>query len=143
MRSSLPAVRQVIMKRARPERGAAAVEFALIVLPFLTLVFLLVDLGWIFNQQMAVTTAAREAIRVYTVEQQSNPSGAKSDAEARAQALVTTSLSFAWPKVCSTTVSNEDASVTVSTPLTDLTGWLSGIAPSAKLTATGTMRCGG
>lgn len=130
------------MARRDGERGAAAVEFALIVLPFLVLVFALVDLGWIFNQQLAVTTAAREAIRVYTVEQQGGNSSAIGDAEGRAGELVGSTLAFTWTQ-CSTSVANEDASVVVSTPLTDLTGWVASIAPGATLTATGTMRCGG
>lgn len=128
--------------RTKPdERGAAAVEFALILIPFLTLILALVDLGWVFNQQLAVTSAARQAVRDYAVLQQENPSSAVSTAEANAQDLVTGTLSFSWT-YCSATPGAQ-ASVTVSTPLTDLTGWLGAIAPSATQQATGTMRCGG
>ncbi|MGB4136912.1 MAG: TadE/TadG family type IV pilus assembly protein [Microbacterium sp.] len=130
------------MRAEESERGAAAVEFALIVLPFLLLIFALVDLGWIFNQQLAVTTASREAIRIYAVEQQTGSADAIAHAQSRAAELVDGDLTFDWSE-CSATVRNEDASVVVSTPLTDLTGWVAAIAPGATLSATGTMRCGG
>ncbi|MFC4137907.1 MULTISPECIES: TadE/TadG family type IV pilus assembly protein [unclassified Microbacterium] len=124
------------------ERGAAAVEFALIAVPFLLLIFALLDLGWIFNQQLAVTTAAREAVRIYAVEQQNGSAAAIAEAESRASDLVQGALSFDWQE-CSSNVENEDATVTVSTPLTDLTGWVVVIAPESTLSARGTMRCGG
>ena len=53
------------MKRARKrdERGAAAVEFALVIVPFLLLVFGSIDLGWAINQDVLVNNAAREGVR--------------------------------------------------------------------------------
>lgn len=49
--------------RRRPERGAAAVEFAL-VLPVLFLIIgAIIDFGFIFAQQIAFNTSARDAAR--------------------------------------------------------------------------------
>ena len=51
-----------------PERGAAAVEFALVVLPLSSLlVFGIIEFGWIFNQQVSLSNAARESARYYAV----------------------------------------------------------------------------
>ena len=50
------------------ERGAAAVEFAL-VFPLLILVlFGIIEFGAMFNAQLLVTSAARESARVMAVE---------------------------------------------------------------------------
>lgn len=49
--------------RRRPEHGAAAVEFAL-VLPVLILILgAIIDFGFIFSQQIAFNTSARDAAR--------------------------------------------------------------------------------
>jgi len=49
--------------RARDQRGAAAVEFALVLLPFFLLVFGAVDFGWAVNRDVLVNNAAREGAR--------------------------------------------------------------------------------
>jgi Flp pilus assembly protein TadG len=53
--------RPVIFRGAK--KGAAAVEFALILPLFLTLLFCTLDYGWMFFQQLAITSAAREGAR--------------------------------------------------------------------------------
>ena len=52
-------------RRARHDRqrGAAAVEFALVVVPFITLVFGAIDFGWAIDQDVLVNNAAREGAR--------------------------------------------------------------------------------
>lgn len=128
------------MRNRRGERGAAAVEFALIVLPFLALIFALIDLGWVFNQQLAVTTAAREAVRYYAIHHEE--AGAQGTAEGIAEGHVPdAALSFTW--VTCTEDADAEASVVVSMPLTDLTGWVAAAAPGATQAAEGAMRCGG
>lgn len=54
--------RRVRMHR-RGERGAAAVEFALVVVPFLMLIFGAIEFGWVIDNDVQVNNAAREGAR--------------------------------------------------------------------------------
>lgn len=49
--------------RPRPERGAAAVEFALVVPILLLLVFGIIEFGYLINRSSMVNNAARDAAR--------------------------------------------------------------------------------
>jgi Flp pilus assembly protein TadG len=49
--------------RTRDQRGAAAIEFALVLLPFFLLVFGAVDFGWAINKDVLINNAAREGAR--------------------------------------------------------------------------------
>lgn len=51
-------------RRADGERGAAAVEFALVVPVLFLLVFGMIDFGWAINRYAAVSNAAREGVRM-------------------------------------------------------------------------------
>lgn len=49
--------------RAESDRGAAAVEFALVVLPLLLIVFGIINFGFVFSQQSTLNNAVREGAR--------------------------------------------------------------------------------
>lgn len=51
----------------REEKGQSLVEFALVLLPLLLLVLGIIEFGWLFNGQITVTSAAREAARAAAV----------------------------------------------------------------------------
>lgn len=51
----------------RSERGAALVEFALVMPLLLLLVFGIMETGWLFAQQIEVRNAAREGARIAAV----------------------------------------------------------------------------
>jgi Flp pilus assembly protein TadG len=53
--------------KQRSQRGAAAVEFALVMPLLLLLVFGIVEFGLIMNRQITVTHAAREGARYYSL----------------------------------------------------------------------------
>lgn len=55
------------MKRRRDERGAAAVEFAFILIPLLLLVFGIFEFGRVYMTQLTLTNAARDAVRMYAI----------------------------------------------------------------------------
>ncbi|MGN0064610.1 MAG: TadE/TadG family type IV pilus assembly protein [Nocardioides sp.] len=54
---------RILQRRARDEKGAAAVEFALVMPVLLILVFGIIDFGLYFNRYAAVSNAAREGVR--------------------------------------------------------------------------------
>jgi Flp pilus assembly protein TadG len=58
----------VIRRRQRDDRGAAAVEFALVMPILLMLVFAIISFGWLFAQKQAVGNAARQTARYGVVE---------------------------------------------------------------------------
>ena len=102
--------------------------------------FAIVDLGWVFNQQLAVSGAAREGVRYYAIHH--TDANAVSLAEDRAEALVATAITFTVVTPC-TTAPDATATVRVTTPISDLTGLVQGLAPGRSLTGKGAMRCGG
>lgn len=55
------------MRRFRKERGAAAVEFALILPALLLLVLGMIEFSRLFNQQISLSNAARSAARVMAI----------------------------------------------------------------------------
>lgn len=65
------------MKFIRPkqdsDRGAAAIEFALIMVPLFLLVGGIVDFGYIFAQKIALNQAVREGARVAVVQPVGTP----------------------------------------------------------------------
>jgi len=122
----------------RNERGAVAVEFAL-VFPILIVVLIgIIEYGSVFNAQLLVTGAAREAAREMAVtgdvgQAQSAALGA---AEGLAPALTAGEVSID-ASGCS---AGADITVTVSYPKPFLTGMF---GTSIPLTATATRRCFG
>ncbi|WP_394831308.1 pilus assembly protein [Pendulispora rubella] len=54
------------MKRIHSEHGAAAIEFALVLLPFALLLLGTIDYGWYFFVDLACTNAVREGARTAT-----------------------------------------------------------------------------
>lgn len=54
----------MLRTRRRQERGAAAVEFALLVPILFVLVFGMIDFGWAINRNTVVNNATREGVRM-------------------------------------------------------------------------------
>jgi len=124
------------------ERGAAAVEFALILIPLLVLLLGIIEFGYIFNQQLTVTNAAREGARVLAITKDS--AQAISAAGSAASSLNGTPA-ISIVAVCPTDGSAGDAKVSLTIPMTTITG-IEGIVPGfpeITLSATGVTPCGG
>lgn len=124
--------------RRHNERGSVAVEFALIVPVFVLLVFGAIEFSYMYNQQLAVTNAARTAARVMSI---GNVSGtAVSAAIAAAPGLkpaLTASNIALSPAVCT---SGATMTATVSYPARFLTGMF---GSTLTLKGKAAWQCGG
>ncbi|MCU1596379.1 MAG: TadE family protein [Glaciihabitans sp.] len=120
------------------DRGAAAVEFALI-LPLLVLLIMgLIEFSLLFNTQISLTNAAREGARVMAIH--NDPALAKSatiSAAASVQPAVSTGNITVSPSTCT---AGSTVTVTISYNATLLTGYFGITLP---LKGKGVMLCGG
>lgn len=129
------------MSRAS-ERGAVAVEFA-IVAPVLVMLLLgIMEFSRVYNTQASLSAAAREGVRVMAIT--GNATTAKSIAKSAAASLKPglqdANITFgpACPSMVSTGTSPQ-ATVTITYSLSTLTG----IAGPFTMTGKGAMLCGG
>jgi Flp pilus assembly protein TadG len=125
--------------RLRPtDRGAAAVEFALVLPILMALVCGIVDFGRAFNAQLTVTHAARESVRVWAL------GGSQTDATARAEAAavpLTVTVVYSSTGDCTF---GSTARVTVRTSFAYIFPGFTDLVPGAgTLSSDGVMRCGG
>lgn len=124
------------MSRAS-ERGAVAVEFA-IVAPLLVMLLLgIMEFSRAYNAQASLSAAAREGVRVMAI------SGVQSDARTAAKnaavslqpALTDANITFG----SATCTANAQMTITITYSLSTMTG----IAGPFALTGKGAMLCGG
>jgi Flp pilus assembly protein TadG len=122
--------------RRNEQRGAAAVEFAL-VLPVLLLVVLgTIDWGWYFYVSQVVTNAAREGARAGSLTPTTGSDGtAINDAKTTAEAYLT-AAGIAGGTATATTAAGA-VEVTVVVPTGSLTGFtdLVAIMPNSQAVA--------
>jgi Flp pilus assembly protein TadG len=119
------------------ERGAVAVEFALLV-PLLVMILLgIMEFGRAYNAQVTLTNAAREGVRSMAINnsQATARTAAKTAATQLNPALVDGNVTFS---ATDCTVGTQ-ITVTVSYSLSTMTG----IAGPFAMTGKGTMLCGG
>jgi Flp pilus assembly protein TadG len=140
--------REARNRSAHNDRGAAAVEFALVLPILLVLVFGIIDFGRLYFTQITLTDAAREGVRVLALEGASGSGYTAAQAATDAQTRVLDAVTGVDGTVTvgtGTCTTGEPVTVTATTdfsfitPLPDLAGLL-GIT---TVTGTGVMRCGG
>ncbi|MGK3649957.1 TadE/TadG family type IV pilus assembly protein [Pseudarthrobacter enclensis] len=119
------------------ERGAAAVEFAILLPLLLMLVLGTIEFGRAYNAQITLTNAARDGVRVMAIAK--DPVEAKKKAQAAA-ASISTSIPAA-DIMLSTEVCPTDAQVTLTIKYNLST--ITGIAGPFPMTGRGVMLCGG
>lgn len=128
------------MARRWSERGAAAVEFALIAPAVLTLAVGIMEFSRVFNTQAVLSAAAREGVR--TMALSSSPSAARTSAKNAATNLGLTDGQIAvTPSTC-TTAETQDATakVTITYNFVFVTGMF---GSGLTLSGVGAMRCNG
>ena len=163
--SVMPRVR----RRRHPERGAAAVEMALVLPVLLFLLMGMIDFGRAYNAQIQLSAAAREGVRLASLNTKSNPTDANygnSAIATRVNQAAGGLVSFtAYNTSCPAPSSTSSACITYC-PTTILPGsnatvvltakftWITGISAMSKfwggtgtfptpttIQATGVMRC--
>lgn len=139
------------MSSHRTERGAAAVEFALVAMLLVTLLLGIADFGWIFFQQGTLAGAAREGARYYAIHhtdataiadtQAATVAAAPGLSLAAADVTVATTCPIATPVAPPYPQAVVRVQKSYSPGLTGFFGWI--FTSSFKLKAEGVMRCGG
>ncbi|MDQ0147897.1 MULTISPECIES: TadE/TadG family type IV pilus assembly protein [Pseudarthrobacter] len=121
------------------ERGAVAVEFALVAPILIALIIAIVEFSNAYNIQVSVTQASREAARTMAI----THDAAKATAAGKtgAPSINTALLSFDYSAaMCPAVTPTPTASVTVTYSGTSLTGFF---GSSLVLQGKGAMQCGG
>jgi Flp pilus assembly protein TadG len=119
------------------ERGAVAVEFAILAPLLIMLLLGIMEFGRAYNVQVSLSNAAREGVRVMAIsnDQTAAKSAAKNAAVALNPQLADTNFTFS-PATCT---SGAQMSVTIKYTLSTLTG----IAGPFPMQGVGVMVCGG
>lgn len=122
----------------RGERGAAAVEFALVLPVLILLVFGLIEFSRVYNIQISLSNAAREGARTMAVE---NSLPIARSAAIAAAPSITPAVSGAQITITPTACTKGGTvAVTINYNVSLMTGFFGATLP---LTGRGVMRCGG
>lgn len=126
------------MKKPASERGAAAVEFALILPILVSLLIGIVEFGRAYNAQITLTAAAREGARVMAIQKSTTATqdAVKAASPSLNPQLTNTQIQVS-PSACA---AGTNTTVTISYRLDFLTGFL---VSGVDLTGKAVMRCGG
>lgn len=127
------------MVRQRSERGAAAVEFALILPVLIALLLGITEFGRAYFVLTTISGAARQGARVMAL--QNSVSAAQSAVTSAVGAVPVDQVAVS-PASCPSVTTNPAATVTVKVTST-MTFISSYFGPSITLTGTGVMRCNG
>ncbi|MGX9900233.1 TadE/TadG family type IV pilus assembly protein [Arthrobacter sp. SA17] len=119
------------------ERGAVAVEFAILAPVLIMILMGIMEFGRAYNAQVALTNAAREGVRVMAISnnQTAARTSAKNAAPTLNPALVDSNITFS----AASCVTDAQMTVTVTYTLSTMTG----IAGPFAMNGKGVMLCAG
>ncbi|MDQ0824923.1 Flp pilus assembly protein TadG [Arthrobacter sp. B2I5] len=121
------------------ERGAVAVEFALVAPILIALIIAIVEFSNAYNIQVSVTQASREAARTMAITKDATK--ATTAGKAGAPSINSSLLTFDYSSAtCPAATPGSTAVVTVKYSGSSLTGFF---GPSLTVTGKGAMQCGG
>jgi len=125
------------------DRGAAAVEFALVLPILLLLVIGIIEFGRAYHVQTTLSNAARDGVRVMALQDSATAARTRVVKSAPTLDLTTDMIKVEPTTPCSGSGSVPDtfATVTIEYPLPLLSGYLP--IKEITLTGKGTMRCNG
>lgn len=122
------------------DRGASAVEFALVLPVLLLIVIGIIEFGRAYNIQTTLSNAARDGVRVMAL--QDSATAARTTTKSSAQTLaLSDEMISVTPTSCSSEGAPGTASVTIEYPFALVSGFLP--IDDFTLTGKGTMRCFG
>jgi Flp pilus assembly protein TadG len=131
-----------VRDRMRSERGAAAVEFAMILPLLVVLVIGIAEFGRAFQVQGTLSAAAREGVRLMAL--QNDPAAARAAVRTAAASLdpgITDAQIAISPASCPILAAGSTSvRLTIDYPMPYLTGFF---GTGLDLTGTGVMRCNG
>jgi Flp pilus assembly protein TadG len=126
----------------RRDRGAAAVEFALLLPLLLLLVFGIIDFGRALNAQITLTQAAREGARLAALGESNVVSGTQAAATGLSPVAVTVTSCPAGAGVGVNATVKVSYTFSFVTPVSALSGLFgSALSSTMTLTAQGVMPC--
>ncbi len=128
-------------RRLDGERGASAVEFALIVPLLVLLVIGIAEFGHAFQVQGTLSAAAREGVRAMALRNdQAQAKDAVQEAASTLDPDITDAQITISPAACPTGTSTTNVRLTIDYPMPFVTEFF---GASIDLTGTGVMRCQG
>lgn len=131
-----------LVRNARQDRGAAAVEFALLLPLLLFLIFGIIDFGRALNAQITLTQAAREGARLAALGESNVVSRTQAAATGLSPVTVTVTSCPASAGAGVNATVNASYSFSFITPVSAIAGLFgSSFGPGMTLTATGVMPC--
>jgi Flp pilus assembly protein TadG len=135
-------VRKVHAARLRGERGAAAVEFALVVPLLLVFLFSIVSVSRAFQVQGTLSAAAREAARAMALQNDVGAAQAAAVFAASTSSVpLTSSQVSVTPSTCTGAAPSTDVTVTIVYTFQPMGSFAGGVA--FPITSKAVVRCGG